>query len=385
MKKEYRSYRTHRTYFDDMDTLIKDIRYGLRSLMKRPAFTVVAVITLGLGIGVNTAIFSVINAVLLRPLPYANPERLITFRSNQSAPDLADVEAQSKTVSRFGGMVMQPLAYTAGPEPIQFQIGQVTGGFFETLGVQPQMGRYITTEDDKVGAPFVVVLGHDLWVKQFNRDAQIVGKTIPLSGNVYTVIGVMPASFIAPRDTTEAWTPVHVSNPLAANFRGVHFLRTYGRLADGVSLDQARAEMAVIDKNLAAQYPADNKNRSSVLFGLHERIVGDSRRSLLILFAAVSFVLLIACANFANLLLARAAEREREFVIRGALGAGRWRLIRQLLTESVLVSLAGGAVAVVLAIWGTSLLVAFKPENLPRLREIELIIVFWFSLLAFLC
>jgi putative ABC transport system permease protein len=328
------------------------------------------VITLGLGIGVNTAIFSVINAVLLRPLPYANPERLITFRSNQSAPDLADVEAQSKTISRFGGMVMQPLAYTAGPEPIQFQIGQVTGGFFETLGVQPQMGRYITTEDDKVGAPFVVVLGHDLWVKQFNRDAQIVGKTIPLSGNVYTVIGVMPASFIAPRDTTEAWTPVHVSNPLAANFRGVHFLRTYGRLADGVSLDQARAEMTVIDKNLAAQYPADNKNRSSVLFGLHERIVGDSRRSLLILFAAVSFVLLIACANFANLLLARAAEREREFVIRGALGAGRWRLIRQLLTESVLVSLAGGAIAVVLAIWGTSLLVALKPENLPRLREI---------------
>jgi putative ABC transport system permease protein len=246
----------------------------------------------------------------------------------------------------------------------------VTGGFFETLGVQPQLGRYITTEDDKVGAPFVVVLGNDLWVKQFNRDAQIVGKTIPLSGNVYTVIGVMPASFIAPRDTTEAWTPVHVSNPLAANFRGVHFLRTYGRLADGVSVDQARAEMTVIDKNLAAQYPADNKNRSSVLFGLHERIVGDSRRSLLILFAAVSFVLLIACANFANLLLARAAEREREFVIRGALGAGRWRLIRQLLTESVLVSLAGGALAVVLAIWGTSLLVAFKPENLPRLREI---------------
>jgi len=354
-----------------MDTLIKDIRYGLRSLLKRPAFTVVAVITLGLGIGVNTAIFSVINAVLLRPLPYADPERLITFRSNQSAPDLADVEAQSKTVSRFGGIVMQPLAYTAGPEPIQFQIGQVTGGFFETLGVQPQMGRYITSEDDKVGAPFVVVLGHELWAKQFNRDAQIVGKTVPLSGNVYTVIGVMPASFVTPRGNTEAWTPVHVSNPLAANFRGVHFLRTYGRLADGVSLDQARAEMTVIDKSLAAQYPADNKNRSSVLFGLHERIVGDSRRSLLILFAAVSFVLLIACANFANLLLARAAEREREFVIRGALGAGRWRLIRQLLTESVLVSLAGGAVAVVLAIWGTNLLIAFKPDNLPRLSEIN--------------
>jgi len=354
-----------------MDSLLKDIRYGLRSLLKRPAFSVVAVITLGLGIGVNTAIFSVINAVLLRPLPYANPERLITFRANQSGPDLADIEAQSKTVSRFGGMGMQPLVYTAGPEPIELSTGLVTGGFFETLGVQPQMGRYITTDDDKNGAAFVVVISHDLWIKQFNRDAQIVGKTIPLNGNVYTIIGVMPASFAAPRDNPQAWTPLHVSNPGAANFRGVHILRTYGRLADGVSLDQARAEMAVIDKNLAAQYPADNKNRSSVLVALHERIVGDSRRTLLILFAAVSFVLLIACANFANLLLARAAEREREFVIRGALGAGRWRLIRQLLTESMLVSLAGGALAVVLAIYGTNLLVAFKPDNLPRLSEIN--------------
>ena len=353
-----------------METLIKDIRYGLRSLMKRPAFTVVAVLTLGLGIGVNTAIFSVINAVLLKPLPYANPERLISFRSNQSAPDLADVQAQSKTISKFGGMVVQPLAYTGGAEPIQFEIGQVTGGFFETLAVQPERGRYITAEDDKIGAPFVVVLGHDLWTRQFNRDEQILGKTIPLSGNVYTVIGVMPASFVTPSINSEAWTPVHVSNPLAANFRGVHFLRTYGRLADAVSLDQARAEMSVIDKNLAAQYPADNKNRTTVLFALHERIVGESRRSLLILFAAVTFVLLIACANFANLLLARAAEREREFVIRGALGAGRWRLIRQLLTESVLVSLAGGAIAVALAVWGTNLLVAFKPDNLPRLTEI---------------
>ena len=353
-----------------MDSLLKDIRYGLRSLMKRPAFTVVAVITLGLGIGVNTAIFSVINAVLLRPLPYANPERLITFHVNQSAPDLADIEAQSKTVSRFGGMGIQRFAYTGGSEPVEFAVGLVTGGLFETLGVQPQIGRYITTDDDKNGAPFVVVLGHDLWIKQFNGDPQIVGKTIPLGGNVYTIIGVMSASFIAPRENTQAWSPAHVSDPGGADDRGVHIFRTYGRLADGVSLDQARAEMAVIDKNLAAQYPADNKNRRSVLLALHERIVGDSRQSLLILFASVSLVLLIACANFANLLLARAAEREREFVIRGALGAGRWRLIRQLLTESVLVSLAGGALAVVLAIWMTNLLVAFKPENLPRLQEI---------------
>ena len=353
-----------------MDAIIKDVRYGLRSLMKRPAFTVIAVITLALGIGANSAIFSVINAVLLRPLPYDDPARLISFRSNQSAPDLADVESQSKTFSRLGGMVMQPLAYTGGSEPIQFQIGQVTGGFFETFGVRPERGRFITNEDDKNGAPFVVVLSHDLWVKQFNSDEQIVGKAIPLSGDTYTIIGVMPASFVTPRDTTEAWTPVHVSNPVAANFRGVHFLRTYGRLAPGVSIEQARAEMQVVDQNLAAQYPAENKNRNTVLFALHERIVGDTRQSLFILFAAVGFVLLIACANFANLLLARAAERQREFVIRGALGAGRWRLMRQLLIESLLLSIAGGVAAVVLALWGTNLLVSFKPENLPRLTEI---------------
>ncbi|HET6975500.1 MAG TPA: ABC transporter permease [Pyrinomonadaceae bacterium] len=353
-----------------MDSIIKDVRYGLRSLLKRPGFTAVAVITIALGIGVNTAIFSVINAVLLRPLPYADPAQLISFRSNQSAPDLADVEAQSKTFSRFGGMVMQPLAYTAGSEPIQFQIGQVTGGFFETLGVRPERGRFITSDDDKNGAPFVVVLSHDLWVKQFNSDEQILGKSIPLSGNMYTVIGVMPQNFVTPRENTEAWTPVHVSNPVAANFRGVHFLRTYARLAPGVNIEQARVEMKVVDANLAAQFPADNKNRTTVLFPLHERIVGETRRSLYILFAAVSFVLLIACANFANLLLARAAERQREFVIRGALGAGRWRLMRQLLIESLLLSLAGGMAAVVLAYWGTSLLVSFKPENLPRLSEI---------------
>jgi putative ABC transport system permease protein len=353
-----------------MDSIIKDIRYGLRSLLKRPAFTAVAVITIGLGIGVNTAIFSVINAVLLRPLPYDDPSRLISFRSNQSAPDLEDVASQSKTFSRLGGMVMQPLAYTGGSEPIQFQVGQVTGGFFETLGVRPERGRFITADDDKNGAAFVVVLSHNLWVKQFNSDEQILGKAIPLSGDMYTVIGVMPETFVTPRDTTEAWTPVHVSNPVAANFRGVHFLKTYGRLAPGVNIEQARAEMRVIDQNLAAQFPAENKNRNTILFALHERIVGETRRSLFILFAAVGFVLLIACANFANLLLARAAERQREFVIRGALGAGRWRLMRQLLIESLLLSLAGGVTAIVLAFWGTNLLVSFKPENLPRLSEI---------------
>src|SRR5256714_864327 len=248
-----------------METLVKDLRYAIRSLLNRPAFAAIAVLTLALGIGANTAIFSVINAVLLRPLDYAEPEHLVTFRSNQSAPDLTDVTMASHAFSKLGGEVLAPLAYTGAAEPIQFQIGQVTGGYFETLSV----------------------------------------------------------------------------------------------------------EMRLIDQQLATQYPADNKNRSSMLIRLQERIVGQSRNALLILFAAVSLVLLIACANFANLLLARAAERGREIVIRTALGAGRWRIIRQLLTESILISILGGAAGVLIAWWGINLLIALKPENLPRLQEIN--------------
>jgi putative ABC transport system permease protein len=353
-----------------LDSLIKDIRYSIRSLLKRPAFLSVAVITLALGIGANTSIFSVINAVLLRPLRYHQPQQLVTFRSNQSAPDLVDVEQSSHTISRFGGEVLAPLDYTAGAEPRQLQIGQVTGGFFETLGVSAERGRFLNSADDQTGGPFVVVLSHALWQGQFGGDLQIVGKSIPLSGNSYTIIGVMPADFSSPERPAVAWTPVHISNPVAANVRGVHFLRTYGRLAPGVTIDQARAEMRVIDQQLATQYPADNKNRTSVLVPLQERVVGDSRNALLIVFAAVSLVLLIACANFANLLLARSTERGREIIIRTALGAGRWRLVRQLLTESVLVSVAGGAVGILIAWWGTKLLVTLKPENLPRLQEV---------------
>ena len=364
-----------------MQSILKDIRYGIRGLLKRPGFSAIAIITLALGIGANTAIFSVINAVLLRPLNYQEPERLVTFRSNQSGPDLADVIAASHTFTKIGGEVLAPLAYTAGSEPVQLQVGQVTGDYFDVLGVKAERGRYLVAGDDQNGGPFVVVLSHQLWQRQFGADENIIGKSIPLSGNSYTVIGVMPAGFKSPRETVEAWTPVHVSNPLGANFRGVHFLRTYARLAPSVTLQQAGAEMRIIDQQLATQYPADNKNRTSTLIPLQERIVGESRNALLILFAAVSLVLFIACANFANLLLARAAERGREMVIRTALGAGRWRIVRQLLTESILISILGGALGVVIAWWGTSLLIALKPENLPRLQEIGVSLrVFGFTL-----
>src|SRR5215468_9863393 len=180
-----------------MDTLIKDIRYGVRSLLKRPIFTAIAVVTLGLGIGVNTAIFSVINSVLLRQLPYQDPARLITFRSNQSGPDLADVTAQSRTFSKLGGIAIQPMAYTAGSEPKQFQIGLVTGNFFEMLGVNPERGRYIVAADDNIGAPYVVVLSHSLWLKEFNGDPQIVGKAIPLSAILTRLLGFFHPSLSA--------------------------------------------------------------------------------------------------------------------------------------------------------------------------------------------
>ena len=364
-----------------MHTLVADLRYGFRLLRQSLGFTTIAILALALGIGANTAIFSVINAVLLRPLSYDQPDRLVTFRSNQSALDLADVIASSRTFSKIGGEVLSPLAYTAGTEPLEIQVGQVSGGYFETLGVNAARGRYITAGDDQNGGPFVVVLSHALWQRQFAGDQKIIGKSIPLSGNSYTVIGVMPAGFKSPRENSEAWTPVHISNPVAANFRGVHFLRTYGRLAPGVTLQQASAEMRLIDEQLAKQYPADNKNRATTLIGLQERIVGDSRSALLILFAAVALVLLIACANFANLLLARGAERGREIVIRTALGAGRWRIVRQLLTESILIAICGGLLGVLFAWWGTNLLIALKPQNLPRLDEIGVDLrVFGFTL-----
>ena len=353
-----------------MDSFLHDLRFGGRLLIKKPAFTTIAVITLALGIGANTAIFSVVNSVLLRPLPYPEPERLVTMRSNQSLPDVDDIKARSQSFEYFGGSVMQPQDYLGDVEPLQVQASLINADLFKALGAMAAIGRTISDEDDRVGADPVVVLAHGFWQQTFGGDANIIGKTIQLSGKPYTVVGVMPADFNMPTETPDVWASVRVVNPVAAQFRGVHFLRTYIRLKPGVSLSQALGEMEGIDRWLAQQYPEDNKGRRTVLLSLHERIVANTRSSLLIMLGAVGLVLLIACANFANLLLARAAGRRQEIVIRAALGAGRWRLIRQMLTESTLLSLLGGAGGLLLAKWGVDLLTGLKPANLPRLASI---------------
>ncbi len=355
-----------------MNGLWQDLRYGARMLVKKPGFALIAIITLALGIGANTAIFSVINAVLIRPLPYHDPERLVTLRYNESVLDLADIKEWTQSFEDIGGTTFQPLDYTGGSEPEQWLVGLVTGCFFKTLGVQPAFGRALNPDDDKPGGARVIVLGHDLWQRQFASDEKIVGKTIPLSGHIYTVVGVMPPGFNSPREDTVAWSPVFVVADAAAKYRGVHFLRSYLRLKPGATIEQAVAELRGVDKRLAESYPEESKKRQSILIPLQERIAGTSRRPLLILFGAVALVLLIACANFANLLLARAASREQELVIRAALGAGRLRLIRQWLTESVLIAVLGGTVGLLIAQWGIEALLSLKPENYVRLDNVSL-------------
>ncbi|HST23297.1 MAG TPA: ABC transporter permease, partial [Blastocatellia bacterium] len=353
-----------------METLFQDLRYGIRLLMKRPAFTAIAIITLALGIGANTAIFSVVNAVLLKPLPYPAPERLVTLRFNQSLPDLDDIKSQSQTFEHFGGVTMQALDYTSEAEPVQVQAALCNRDLFLALGAQPVIGRIISEDEDQYGAAPVVLLSHQFWQQHFGGDQNVIGKAITLSGNSYTIIGVMPAAFTMPRENPDIWAAVRVASPLAAKFRGVHFLRTYFRLKPDVSIAQAQSEFETVDRWLEQQYPEDNRGRQTALIALHERVVGNTRPALLVLFGAVGLVFLIACANFANLLLARAASRQQEVVIRAALGANRSRLIRQMLTESVLLAVMGGACGLVLAMWGIALLIALKPANLPRLSAI---------------
>jgi putative ABC transport system permease protein len=351
---------------------LQDLRYSFRTLANSPGFAIVAVATLALGIGANTAVFSVIHAVLLRPLPYAESQRLLATTGNQSRLDVDDVRQRTTTLVDGGAITIQAMDFTGGTEPIRVQAGLVDAGLFSVLGVQPLLGRAISKGEDQVGGPRVVVLSHTFWQQSLGSDPKILGGTIPLNGQSYTVIGVMPASFSLPRGEADVFASLRVAYPEAAVYRGVHFMRSYWKLKPGITFEQSQQEMAAIDKSLAALYPAEDKGRETKLVPLQDWIVGKSRPALLILFGAVGFVLLVACANFANLLLARAVDRQQEIAIRAALGATRWRLISLMLTESLAVALLGCAGGLALAHGGISLLEALKPTSLPRLSEIAM-------------
>jgi putative ABC transport system permease protein len=354
-----------------LETLWQDIRFASRMLGKNPGFASVAVLTLALGIGANTAIFSVINGVLLSPPPYKNPQQLIVMKQNDSLPNVRDIQKQASAFSQGGGINVMPMDYTGGTEPLQVRVGLVNAGFLETLGVQPMLGRIISPGEDVRGGPRFAVVSYPFWQTYLGSNPQAMNKEILLGGNSYTVIGVMPSSFAPPVEHADVFVSLWVGYPEAAAYRGVHFMHTYWRLKPGFTLAQAQLEMAAIDHWLAEQYPAEEKERKTQLVPLHEWLVGDVRPALLVLFGAVGLVLLIACANFASLLITRAVAGRQELVIRAALGAGRGRLIRKTLTESALLSVLGGAAGLLLAQWGTSMLLALRPAKLALLSGIH--------------
>ncbi len=334
---------------------------------------------MALGIGATTAIYSVVRAVLWNPLPFRDPDRLAvvwetdahnkSFEEGASVPDFVDFRRQARSFSGLGaarGLWMN-LSET-GREPERISTDSVSHGFFEILGVRPALGRGLLAEDDRPNAPGVVVLSDSLWRSRYGGSTAAVGRSISLDGNPYTIVGVMPPRFDFPEET-QAWIALEPALGEMGRFRGVHNLFVVGRLADGVTFGQAGAEMASIADRLARQYPDDNAGRSTRVVSLSEAVSGDVRPSLLVLLGAVALVTLIACANVSGLLLARAAARTRELAIRRALGAGRGRIARQLLTESVLVALAGCAAGLLLAAWGMDALVSLSPRTLPRVAE----------------
>jgi len=371
-----------------METLLQDLRYGARMLLKQPGFTVVAVIALALGIGVNTAIFSVVNAILLRPLNYKDSDRLVQINHNYPKLDLkASVSASGYTHYRdhcdsfeaVGAASFWPVNLTETGDPERLQGMTVTHTFLPMLGIEPARGRVFTAEEDQPGNNRVVVLSDGLWRRRFAGDPNLVGNTIKLNGENYTVIGVMPPSFQFGREFAQqidlfspiAFTPEQLDTNRWRN----EFLFAIAKLKPGVTLEQAQAEMDTIAANIREVYfgGGDANDPSSwglLLRSLREIVVGEIRPALLVLLAAVAFVLLIACANVANLLLARAALRHKEIAIRSALGAGRGRVIRQLLTESVLLATIGGALGLALAYWGIRALISLNEDKIPRAGEI---------------
>lgn len=356
-----------------MTAILRDLRFALRTIRRHPAFAGMAIATLALGIGPNTAIFTVVNAVLLRPLPYANPSELITWHRNESLPDVDDIRSQSTRFFSTGGAVNpEPMDYTGGGEPLAVHAGFVNAGLFEVLGVPPMFGRVLSAAEDTKGGPRVVVLAYPFWRDHLGADPGILGKSVMLSGNSYTVIGVMPKGFAVPDFNLDLFVSLWVAYPEAASFRGVHFMRSYWRLRHSVTLDQVRQGMNVIDARLAGTYPEQEAGRKTLPLPLQEQITGNVRPALEVLFGAVCIVLLIASANFAGLLTARGVARQHEFVVRAALGGGRSRLLRQALTESTLLALMGGGAGLLIARIGTCLILAAKPAALAHLNEISM-------------
>jgi predicted permease len=363
-----------------LETLMHDLRFGLRMLRKNLGFTFVAILTLALGIGANTAIFSVVNAVLLRPYPYKDQDRLVwlwetrlpeILGHNPAPANFLDWQKQNTVFERLEAINVRDFNLIGGANPERVRGMVITPGFFSMLGVRPQIGRDFTPDEDRPGHSNVAILSHELWQRRFGGDPNILNQTIKLDDQQFTVIGVMPPSRGLRIRDTEIWTPIAFTAAQVQNRRG-DVLNVIGRLKPEVTLEQARSEMRLIADRLANQYPDTNARWSVRIGSLMEDAVSEIRPSLLLMLGAVAFVLLIACANVANLLLARAAARQKEIAVRTALGASRWRIVRQMLTESLLLSLAGGILGLTLASWGLKMMMATAVIFWPRVMDLSL-------------
>jgi len=357
-----------------MQTLFADLRYGFRLLLKSPGFTAIAVLALALGIGANTAIFSLVDRVLIRPLPYADADRLVmvwedasfaSFPRNTPAPaNYMDWRSQNQVFTDLAASRGRSGSLTGDGNPEMIRGLGVTANLFDVLGVQPLLGRAFTEQEDRSDES-VVLIGHGLWRSRYGGDRGIVGRSILMDGVKTTVLGVMPPDFIYPGRAIQYWAPAHFS-ARDLNNRGSHYLNVVARLKPGITVARAQSDMSTIAKRLAQQYPNTNKNVGANVVALKDQIVGNTGTALIVLLAAAACVLLIACSNVANLLLAKAAGRQREMAIRTALGAARARLVRQMVTESVLLSLAGGALGLLLARVSMTALVSLVPLGLSK-------------------